>query len=79
MQGKKEQVVSRKTKRTRIVNRGDATQMSVGFVFPIIPVGTMYLEVSWVRNGRAQVQVAGPHLCSCINYIQGRQGRSLRS
>ena len=35
VQGKKEQVVSRKSKRTRIVNRGDATQMSVGFVLPV--------------------------------------------
>ena len=35
MQGKKEQVVSRKSKRTKIVNRGDATQMSVGFVLPV--------------------------------------------
>ena len=35
VQGKKEQVVSRKSKRTKIVNRGDATQMSVGFVLPV--------------------------------------------
>lgn len=67
------------SRRTRIVNWGVATQMSVGFVLPITPVHTMYLEVSRVRHGRAQVQVPGLHLCSCINYIQGTQGRSLRS